>query len=295
MQGLRIVSLLFVMAVSATAAAEEYDPPVRPFVLPDLSGLTMVGLDFQLTHWTEHLPLDVDIGQTNLTFDLKAEVALAPHLVVLATLPVVYHSSEDVTPVDGDECCALALGNFTAGVRGLASGRLGAARSVIGGTVTVSLPSANDQGDRGGSAAASTLAHAPHDPGLYAPNTTTIRLGGAAQLYGRWFFVEPELGVHLFIYDEDIENDDSDVAIRLGVAAGVRATEALAILAETNNMIFLDDGGQRTSDDVISSIDVGLRYGTPAFLLGARAYVPVDGNLRDRDMLGFGLDVGGRF
>jgi hypothetical protein len=285
------------LVLSSTSARADYTTiaPVRPLTMADLSGLTSVGLDLQLTHWTEHPPAPADdIDFTSLTFDLAADIRLAPHWMVLARLPLSH------VGVDGDpaapDCCDFALGNLTLGGRGLWATLIdGETRAVSGGELTVSLPTASDGGESARSAAAAAFAHLPRDPGLYGPNTTTVRLTSYAQVYGRWFLAQVEAGLHLYFYDSDVPGDDrSDAGVRLALAGGFRATYKIAILAEINSLFFFSDKFA-TDDDTVTSLDLGVRYGSGRLILGLRAYLPLDPTLRDLGMIGVGLDGGARF
>lgn len=111
-----------------------------------------------------------------------------------------------------------------------------------------------------------------------------------SQLYSRWFLAHGELGMRVYLYDEDAGDDSSDLGLRLALAAGIRATYTVAILAELSAQHYFSDG-----DDTFTALDVGLRYGSGAAIAGLRVYLPLDSALRDVDMLGVGLDVGLRF
>ena len=288
------------LALFAAPAAADYPAaaPVRAFNLPDLSGLTTLNLDVQFTRWRVDLPAPVDEQEiTSMTLDLGADFEIAPHWVIVARMPFVYADAEN-TPVDNVDCCGFGLGNLTLGVRGLFSSIKGdEVRTVVGGEFALSLATASDDGDGAQAAQLATTARIPHDPGRYRPNTWTPRLNGHAQLYSRWFMVQVEAGLHLFLYDSDQTNDDSDLAVRLALAAGVRATTELAFVAELNGMVFAsdDEDGDTTDDDTYTSFDVGVRYGGETLVAGLRLYIPLTDRLRDLDMFGVGLDIGARF
>jgi hypothetical protein len=301
MRRLHALSLAGCAALTTAALpahADETTAPVRPFILPDLSGLTLIGVDFQLTRWSQPIVgSDLELDVTSFTTDLVADISVAPHWVILLRLPTSFASTDPDLVIGDDECCGAALGNLTLGVRGLRSSAYDTGlRTVIGGEMTVSLPTAPDDGEGGVSTRLATFARFPHDPGRYQPDTGTIRLAGGAQFYGRRFLVQAGLGVDAFIYDDDIADDSSDVAVRLGAGGGYRFTYALAAIAELNGLILVDsDTIGAGDDDVIGSLDVGLRYGTEALALGIRAYVPLDDDFRDVDAIGLGLDAGARF
>jgi len=279
----------FVLLYSANAAADEYESvmPVRPLTMSDPAGLTSIALDFQYTTWNE--PGNVDV--TALTFDLDADVTLAEHWQIFAKLPLSDASIDD--PAAANDCCELALGNITVGGRGLWSALYtGGLRSVVGGELSVSLPTANDNGERGESAATAAFARLPQDPGRYSPDVTTIRFNILAQFYSRWFLFHTELGPQLFIFNDDANGDDNiDLGVHLGFGAGIRATYTIAILAELNAFLFDFGAG----DDSVLSVDLGLRYNSGGALFGLRLYLPLDSELRDLDMIGVGVDAGLRF
>jgi hypothetical protein len=284
---LAATTLAIVFASTPAAADYTTASPVRPLTLSDPSGLTSVGLDFQFTKWTVVQPPPLpELDFTNLTFDIMADIKLAPHWVLLVRLPF-----SDVSIDDNDDTSKLALGNLTVGGRGLWATLFDSGlRSVVGFDVSVSLPTASDGVARGGSAGAGAFAHLPHDPGLYAPNTTTGRLTALAQFYGRYFMMQAEAGFQLFFFDGD--GDDLDTGVRLALGAGVRATYTIAILAEFNALLVSSDG---FGDKTVTSFDLGIRYNSLGLIFGARAYIPIDSELRDLDMIGVGLDAHVRF
>ncbi len=294
---MRALGALIVVLWSGPASADYTEmAPVRPLTMSDPSGLTNVGLEVQGTRWTETPPPPAsEIGVTSLTLDVAADIRLAPHWMILARLPMSDVSTDDDDPAT-DECCDFALGNLTLGGRGLWSTRLDSGtRAVAGGELSVSLPTASDGSERGGSASAAALARLPHDPGRYAPSTTTARFTMLGQLYSRWFVAHAETGLQLYFYDGDVPGDDDlDVAVRLALAAGFRVTYTLALMAELSSLLLYSNkfaGG----NDTVTSLDFGIRYGSGVVTVGLRAYLPIDSELRDLDMLGVGLDVGLRF
>ena len=283
-----ILAVLALLPAHAAFADYTTVAPLRPLTLSDPAGLTSVALEFQYTKWTEHPP-GMDIDYTSMTFDLAADIRLAPHWVLLARMPFADASIENA------DCCSLALGNLTLGVRGLWSAVQATSRSVIGGELSVSAPTASDSGKRGLSSAVAAFAQLPHDPGRYAPNTTTARLKLLGQFYSRWFLLDAEAGLDVFFYDDDVPGDNnSDLGLRLALAAGIRATYKVAIMAELSSL-FLDDDEFAGNNDTVTSVDLGVRYASQQLIFGARVYIPLDKEMRDRDMLGVGLDIGARF
>src|SRR5687767_5010622 len=112
---MRCLSILATIMLASSPAAADYTEiaPVRPLTMIDPAGLSFIGLDFQFTKWTEQPVPNVDVDFTSLTFNIAADLKIAPHWVLLARVPLSKAS------VDGDplleDCCDLALGNLTIG------------------------------------------------------------------------------------------------------------------------------------------------------------------------------------
>jgi hypothetical protein len=306
--GLGFGLILVPILAPSLAVADSTTAPVRPFILPDLSGLSVVGVDFQYTSFSEEV-LGVDSNFTSLTFDLAAEIAVAPHWMILGRLPMGYVGlTLDPEPPADDDCCGFALGNATVGIRGLDSNLArGSTWLVSGGELTVSLPTAPDRGDGSpddnDAATAATInafAHLTDSPGRYLIDTTTIRLIGSAAAYDERFFLQGGVGLHAFIYDDD-RSEDGDFLFHLGLAGGIRATPEIAAVLEVATNILLDNDGDGSGDvadndeDVVTSVNLGARYGGEAATVGARLYFPLDDTFRDLDMFGIGIDAGARF
>jgi hypothetical protein len=292
MRSFHVLAATIGFAWFAAPAAADYTTvaPVRPLTMSDPSGLSSIALELQLTRWTEPRVPPIEVDVQSLTFDLAADIRIAPHWVLIARLPIV-QASLDGDPL-AEDCCGFGLGNLTLGGRGLwATVFDGGARAVAGAELSLSAPTASDEGEGIVSAGAAAFARLPHDPGRYAPNTTTIRFTPLVQYYTPRFLIGAEAGLQLFLYDGDVDDQDSDLAVRLALAVGVRATYKLAILLELNSMFF-DDAA---AGDDVTSLDLGLRYGSGAALFGFRIYVPLNASLRDFDMVGAGLDAGVRF
>src|SRR5690349_14180902 len=102
-----------VLAISTAPAAADYETiaPVRPLTMSDPSGLTVVGLDFQLTKWSVDLPAKTDF--TSATIDVTADIDVSPHWVIFGRLPLSKLSVDPSNP----GCCDFALSNFTLGAR----------------------------------------------------------------------------------------------------------------------------------------------------------------------------------
>jgi hypothetical protein len=286
-----LASAVIVVALTTPARADYTEvAPVRPLTLIDPSGLSVLGIDFQWTKWTVPAPPPPATDVTSLAFDVAADIRVAPHWMVLVRVPF------DKASTDPGDCCDLALGNLTLGGRGLWARRhANGLRSVVGGELTVALPTASDGVDRGPSSAAAAFAQLPHDPSLYAPNLTAVNFTLLSQLYHRWWLLHAEAGLSLYFFDDDVGGDDHlDVSGRVALGGGVRVTYTLALLAEFGARFF-DSDLIAAGDDTMTSLDLGVRYASSGLILGARFYLPLDSAQRDDDMLGFGLDAGWRF
>ncbi len=287
-------SLLAAIAVCVpTTALADYTTisPVRPLTMSDPSGLNSLGIEFQLTRWNELRAPNLEVDLQSISLDLTADIKLAPHWVLIGRLPITKVGIDGDPAFDG--CCGFGLGNFTVGGRGLWASVFGSgARAVAGAEFSISLPTAADNGEGGVSAGATAFSRLPHDVGRYAPNTTTLRLTGLSQYYTRRFLFQGELGLQVFLLDDDVPGDSSDLGVRVAVGAGIRATYTLAVMLELNSLLFATDG---SGADNVTSIDLGLRYASGRAIFGARVYLPIDDPLRDLDMVGIGLDGGFRF
>jgi hypothetical protein len=286
-----LASAAIVAALAAPARADYTEvAPVRPLTMIDPSGLSVVGIDVQWAKWTVPAPPPPATDFSSWTFDVAADIRVAPHWMVLVRVPF------DKASTDPGDCCDLALGNLTLGGRGLWARRHASGlRSVVGGELTLAVPTASDGAERGTSAAAAAFSQLPHDPSLYAPDLTAVNFNLLSQLYHRWWLLHAEAGLSLYFFDDDIAGDDHfDVSGRVALGGGVRITYTLAVLAEFGARFF-DSDLIAAGDDTITSLDLGVRYATSALILGARFYLPLTSELRDLDMLGFGFDAGWRF
>jgi len=286
-----LASATIVVALAAPARADYTEvAPVRPLTLIDPSGLSVVGIDMQWTKWTVPAPPPPATDVSSLTFDVAADIRVAPHWMVLVRVPF------DKASIDPGDCCELALGNLTLGGRGLWARRHASGlRSVVGGELTIAVPTASDGAERGPSAGAAAFSQLPHDPSLYAPNLTAVNFTLLSQLYHRWWLLQAEAGLSLYFFDDDVAGDDHlDVSGRVALGGGVRVTYKLALLAEFGARFF-DSDLIAAGDDTMTSVDLGVRYASSAFIVGARFYLPLSSELRDVDMLGFGFDAGWRF
>jgi hypothetical protein len=289
-----LASAAIVVALTTPAAADYTEvAPVRPLTLIDPSGLSVVGIDVQWTTWTAVVQPVGPTDFSSLTFDVAADIRVAPHWMVLVRVPF---DKASIDPGPPNDCCELALGNLTLGGRGLWARRhANGLRSVVGGELTIALPTASDGVDRGLSATTAAFTQLPHDPSLFAPNLTAVSFSLLSQLYHRWWLLQAEAGLSLYFFDGDVAgNDHFDVAGRVALGGGLRVTYRLALIAELGARFF-DSDLITPGADTATSLDLGVRYASSVVIVGARFYLPLDSEQRDFDMLGFGLDAGWRF
>jgi hypothetical protein len=151
----------------------------------------------------------------------------------------------------------------------------------------VGLPSAAASGSAGAAAAAIADLRVD-DRAISRPQTTSFgayldwRLAGGDGARG---FAQVEAGFEAWA------GPGNDVpALRLGVAAGVRAAPRTWLLAELTTIAFiLDDAPPPPGGDFIHALDLGVSIDVPGGAIAARLEVPCDDALRVRDDLAVGI------
>src|SRR5678816_4159521 len=83
MRCLHTLAACALIAISSAPAHADYTEvsPVRPLTMIDPSGLTVIGIDFQLTKWTVDPPGAAPRATdfTTIDFALAADLRIAPH------------------------------------------------------------------------------------------------------------------------------------------------------------------------------------------------------------------------
>ena len=187
---------------------------------------------------------------SSLTFDVAADIRVAPHWMVLVRVPF---DKSSIDPGRPNDCCELALGNLTLGGRGLWARRHASGlRSVVGGTQDRAAhrlrwrgprPERDDGSVHAASARSVAVRAEPHRGELQPPS----------QLYHRWWLLQAEAGLSLYFFDGDVAgNDHFDVSGRVALGGGLRVTYKLALLAEFGARFFDSDSdrSRRRHDDV---------------------------------------------
>lgn len=149
--------------------------------------------------------------------------------------------------------------------------------------LSISAPTAGITDDDGINGAARFAAFYVPDPGLYRPDTTTVRVYYSLRSQGHSYFGQLEVGLQQLI----IEDIDDQTRLRLGMAVGVNVSSNIVLVAELSNVSdILDDAN---GEDFWHTLDVGMRANTGTGHVGLRVYLPLDRSSRDQDMLGVTL------
>lgn len=272
---------LVVVVCSAAGPAAGHPPPF--FWMPDISGDRQVGADILVG------PSDLIGDAVVVGASAFADIALTNHLTLNARLPIAYADYEVVLGPIAIEDSGFGLGNLALGMRyGDAPHHHDGSRLLWALGARVSLPTASDGDD---SAIVNNIAQAfiVPDPARYALDTTTLRLSGDIRHEAEPIFFQAEVALDFFL----IEDSDDAVGALLGLGLGFKLSPYLALLGELTTVsdIFEDSEGE----NFVHTVDLGLRYHTPAVMMGVRAYIPLDEVYRDADVFGFGIDVAARF
>jgi hypothetical protein len=276
MTSARVVALVVAVVLSGEPAQVSAHPP--PFWwMADMSATSRAGIEL-----TAGQAEDGIVDQQVLSASLFAQFAINSTLSVHGRFPLTWVRFD--LPVFDSESEA-AIGNLSLGLQGTSrrpSGR--SARTLLGAGVVLYLPTASNDTIADFEAARATAAFAVPDPARWRPNTTAVRLRGDTRFESDALFFQAEAAVDVFIAD----NDDDAADLTIGFGPGVAVSPNLAVLAEFSVASVFDD-------PVFFTADLGLRYHSRTTMFGFRLYLPISDELRDRDVLGFGLDFAGRF
>ncbi len=262
----RTCLVLLALGAAAPSIAVADDSP--PLIMPEVDNDHRVGLSFEIG--------SLDRGADDvlmLGFVGEGHFRLAPRWGIDLALPMV-HTSSDLPSGTG-------LGNLLLGVGYLLSREGGgSALRTSQFRAAVSLPTASDDGNGLAAAVAGSLFNL-EDPGLWAPDTTTLRFMGDYRYQTSPIFLQLEAGVHLLLRD-----GDDDTLLRVGLGFGVEVSRSLSLLAELQTVtpIVTDDG----EDLFLHELDLGMHL--PLGRAGAltpRVFFALDDA---RDYWGVGLD-----
>lgn len=262
-------------------SAHAHPPPF--FWMSDLSADRRVGFDVGLG--TSELGVD---AVPIMAASVFADVALTEHLSLTGRVPFVY---AQFTPPGNPEAesSALTLGNAGIGVKLVTSSDRGRSALRYGLEGYIHLPTASDDdADDAFAALAATTITVP-DSGRYRVSATTARLRGSARYEGRSAFLQAELGLDHHLNDG--ADDTTDLQLAMGV--GIEFSPYIALLGE---LVVLSELVDNDDDrDLFPSLDVGVRYHNPGWIVGARVHLPFAEDHRDGDVLAAYLDVSRRF
>ncbi len=248
------IAAALLLLTEATAAAQ-----LRPFVMSGLADESGIGLD---------TGIGFSDPATVAHADLVADLRVSRLVAVFGRFPLVIADTEQST--------GLGIGNVTVGWRYyFLEERSGATRYAFAHQGSVSLPSASDSGDGGVAANENAFFYAPYCPGWYG-NETTLRLGGDFLVETARLFFQAGLAAHIYFEGEE-------VAMRLGLAAGVNVSSTIALVGEFSMLTVFDEG-------TFDALDLGARWQSGANRFGARFTLPLHSGARDASAFGVGFD-----
>ncbi len=259
-------TLLSIWLAGARPAAAQ----LTPFVMGDLPNQTWLGGEVGVG--TADF---ADLSMIHLTG--LFEWALNPTTEIYGRVPMAR--------VENDFFDGSTLGNITVGGRMIWPSP--GSNNTWSAHAAVSLPTASDSGDSGAAAGVMAAFELPHDGGWWAPETSTLRVGGNFGLQQQSFFLQAELGLHFLFVD----NSDDALLLKYAFAAGVGVGTALAIVGEISGYSDALDDDTFGNDDTRTSIDLGVRWRGQSILVGGRLYLPLDEVYRDDDVIGLMVDV----
>lgn len=267
---LTLLTTLALLPAGGSVAAAEVS---APFVMPDLRNHHEVGGGMMYGS----ADLGIFGNATLFSFFGQYRRPITDRLGFAATLPIAYAS--------GDLADGTSLGNLTFETSYLLTVESAAnQRRFAAFRASLSLPTASDGGNASEAALAHAIFYVP-DPGLFLPDTTTLRLSGDYRIEWARAFFQANLGLDVLVISEA----DDVPYIRLGLAGGFTASERIALVAELTNMSdVLDDSG---GEDYLHTLDLGLNIGLPRGHLALRLYFPLDDSRRDLDIFGVGFEL----
>lgn len=271
--------------LTALPAGALADGVTAPYQMESLDGDDRAGVDIMLGRYELELFGEVDI--TTVSMDAFVQMHVAPNVIVFGRLPFQYAQSS----VEGaDDESGTSLGNITGGAMFVSR----SGDTTVGGGGSLSLPTADDDGDGAGAALLHSLFRVS-SYGLYLPNTWTIRLHGDVRVDRGKTFVQARGGLDYITIDEEDEDEDLKL-LRIGVAGGAMINPTVAVIAELTTMSsILEDSDADDDEEWVHVLDLGVRARSGRTLFGARIYLPLDETFRDANMMGLGVDVSGTF
>ncbi len=272
-------------AVQTAAAEKPAQSLTAPLKMPDLSSRSALRFDLGVVRSTFD---GDDETVTSVVSVASAQLVVAPGALLSLRLPMTYARSSE----DGDDTSESDLGNIAVGAR--VTGRSG--NTHAGGGVMLHLPTApkpvlfSDSDDGAGALIASFSQFDSFAD--FAPDTTTVRVGGDLRVDSGRAFFQMHAGFEHYMFGND-DNDTLDL-VRVSVGGGIHTKPNMAIVGEITTLStaledeeLFDEG----SEEFFHWLDVGFRYDTGKAVLGWRVYVPIDSPLDEIDSLGVGFDA----
>lgn len=271
--------------LTALPAGAVADGVTAPYQMESLDGDDRAGVDIMLGRYELDLFAEIDI--TTVSLDAFVQTEVAPNVIVFGRVPFQYARLS----ADGaDDESGTSLGNVTGGAMFVSR----SGTTTVGGGGSLSLPTADDDGD-GGNAALFHSLFRVSSYGLYLPNTWTIRLHGDVRVEQGKTFVQARGGLDYLTLDGEDEDEDLKL-LRIGVAGGAMINPTVALIAELTTMSsILEDNEGEDDEEWVHTLDLGVRARSGNTLFGARIYLPLDEDFRDANMMGLGVDVSGVF
>jgi hypothetical protein len=287
----RILSTVLFAALTGLPAAVAGAAEPIPLAMADLSDGSYVGVRLNYRS-LEFFGADLDVS----TFEVFAEARAGSRVKLFAVVPVAHLSAKNAS---GDEKSHTALGNVTGGVRFLH--RMSSVRQGL--SLSLSLPTAEDEDSNAAAPGFAAMANFVHDIGKYMPGATTFRAAGSVRHDVDQAFLQMEVGLdHLRIDDKSGDRDGKSAEDgtattgRFTLGAGLKVGGGLSVLSDLVTMNYLDLPG--TDDDegnYYHSLETGVRYDTDELGILARVSFPLDEDVRDDLSPALTIEALGRF
>lgn len=248
------LSVLFVVALAGTAAAETGDPTFDSFSMGRHTPLTTLSFELGYEVWDEPANTDINVLSLNIAGHFVGNGGVGGYFV----LPLTYLSVENAV-VDDSE---LALGNLEVG--GIYTKFFGHTALVFHGGIA--LPTAQDE-DLAATQVTGAFTRLGDLP-LRVIDSTWLRFGISPMGRAGTLFWRADAGLDLAL-DED--SSDLSPIFHVNVGGGVDLGSA-QLIAELVNVFTDDDVG----DDDASTITIGARFASGNLRPGLGLLFPID-------------------
>jgi hypothetical protein len=239
-----------------------------------------------------HRKVDFESSRLALsTFEVFGEARAGSAIKLFGAVPVAHAMRDDDS--------LWTLGNLTGGIRLLR----GTSTSRQGLSLSLSLPTARDEGDDALAAYLAGVTNTPKDAGRYLPSTTTLRAAGSVRRVLGQAFAQAEAGIDQFFTHRELESegrtttDDRFATLgRFTVGAGSKVAEDLSLLGELVTVSWLDlPRGDGPDGTLYHTLEAGVEYDHDGLGVLARVSFPLDEEIRQRLSPGLTIEALGRF